>query len=367
MKRFPVLKSLSFLWLMMLGLLTTGCDSSQFYYQAAKGQWQILNARQPIKDLLEDNETPGETKQRLKWVLEARAFAETSLQLPIGEAYTSFVALDHPYVVWNVFATQAYSMEGKSWCYPIAGCVTYRGYFDEAAAVAYANQLASAGMDTYVGGVTAYSTLGWFEDPVLSTFLYGDEIRLKALLFHELGHRKLYVQDDSVFNESFATAVELIGVQQWLANRQSSHQFETFIARLKRKDEFVELVLKHRELRADLYGSTLPIPEKEAKKQALISQLREEYLQLKVRWGGYNGYDEWFEGSLNNAQLSTVATYNSLLSGFLALYQGQGQDIAAFYSACQALVDLSKKDRHATLQELGASFKMNSLYSSISG
>lgn len=347
--------------------LILGCDSSQFYYQAAKGQWDILRARQPIPELLENAETPPDTKQRLAWVQEAREFAAESLQLPIGEAYTSFVALDNPYVVWNVFATPPYSMEGKSWCYPIAGCVTYRGYFSEASAVAYADQLADTGMDTYVGGVAAYSTLGWFEDPVLSTFLYADEIRLKALLFHELGHRKLYLQDDSVFNESFATAVELIGVQRWLATQQSSHQFEKFIERLKRKDQFVELVLKHRALRDSLYKSTQPSIEKEAEKQALINQLREEYQQLKAEWQGYDGYDGWFAGSLNNAQLSTVATYNSLLSGFLALYRKHDEDIAAFYKACHALEDMGKTERHTTLQELGASFKMNSLYSSISG
>ena len=339
--------------LLLLAALLSGCDLP-YYWQAAGGQWDLMQKRQPIDDLLADPTTPDATKARLRYSLAARAFALDALPLDDNGSYLDYVALDREYVSWNVFATTELSMDSHTWCYPIAGCVSYRGYFDEARAHRYADALAAEGYDTYVGGVGAYSTLGWFDDPVLSTFLARGDLSLAALLFHELAHQVLYVPDDTEFNESFATSIETILLERWIDAHDLHAQWPQYQAAKARQTQFVQLILRHQAQRRTLFEAGLPADQTRQRKHTLIAELRADYADLKAQWGGFSGYDQWFSGALNNAQLNTVAAYHGLLPGFLALYQQQQQRLPDFIEHCRSLAALSKEARHQRLIELAS-------------
>ena len=342
---------LKYLLILLATLALAGCDLS-FYWQAMRGQMDLLQRRQPIDQLLEQPSTPEALKQQLHYVLRVRTFAKDELQLDVGENYASYADLQRPFVVWNVFATQPLSMQNERWCFPIAGCVPYRGYFAETEAEAYANDLANEGLDTYVGGVPAYSTLGWFDDAVLNTFIGRDQLSLAALIFHELAHRTFYVADDATFNESFATAVESIGLQRWIKHAELKALEPAYTAAQARQQQFLDLVLKNRSEREQLFDSDLSDSDKLSRKQALLVQLKSDYAVLKSSWGDYNGYDRWFEGPLNNAQLSTVATYHQLEPGFLALYEQSGQDLGLFIQRCRLIAKRPQPERHSFLNQL---------------
>ena len=356
MFNYPSIKifRLKILFPVLVLITLPGCESTGYYYQIAEGHLKIMSAREPIEDLIDDTNRSDKERKQLKRVMEMRAFAASELSLPVDDHYSEYVDLKRNHVVWNVIAAPQLSMTAHQWCFPIAGCVNYRGYFAKADAQAYADQLASETLDTYVGGVAAYSTLGWFDDPVLNTFLYQGEAALAGLLFHELSHKLLYVKDDSVFNESFATVIEIEGLMRWLKVHSKSELLEKHLTKKARSQQFVTLVLKHRDYRKKLYQSELSSAEKLEKKHGLIALLREDYEQLKLSWGGYSGYDTWFEGPLNNAQLSTVATYNTLVAGFQALLQQNDNDLSRFYKACEALATQDKKSRHQHLKGLVA-------------
>ena len=198
----------------------SGC----YLLQAAGGQMEISAKREPIAEVIADAATPPQLRARLEYVANARDFASRELGLPDNESYRSYADLDRPYVVWNVFAAPEFSVEPRRWCFPIAGCVVYRGYFSEEAAQHYASRLRRRGDDAAVGGVAAYSTLGHFKDPVLSTMLGWSDAQLAATLFHELAHQVVYVPGDSEFNESFATVVEEAGLERWLTERRRSQE-----------------------------------------------------------------------------------------------------------------------------------------------
>ena len=337
--------------IIMFSLCLPGCESSRYYYQVAEGHIKIMAAREPIQHLIDNDTLPAKETKQLKRVMELRSYAETELQLPVDDHYSEYVDLKRPHVVWNVIAAPEFSMTPQKWCFPIAGCVNYKGYFSETDAKGYASQLESENLDTYVGGVAAYSTLGWFDDPVLNTFLFRGDASLAGLLFHELSHKLLYIKGDSVFNESFATTVEIEGLMRWLKTQSKDELLAKHLTRKKRHQQFIDLILQHRQLRITLYKSEIEDEEKRLKKQALISTLREEYQQLKEQtWGGYSGYDKWFEGPLNNAQLSTIATYNALVAGLQGLLEQNNHDLSAFYQQCKKLVDMDKKSRHAYLK-----------------
>ena len=337
----------------ILSLCLPGCESSRYYYQVAEGHIKIMVAREAIQDLIDNENLPAKEKIQLKRVMELRSYAETELQLPVGNHYSEYVDLKRPHVVWNVIAAPEFSMTPQKWCFPIAGCVNYKGYFSEADAKDYASQLESDNLDTFVGGVAAYSTLGWFDDPVLNTFLFRGDASLAGLLFHELSHKLLYIKGDSVFNESFATTVEIEGLMRWLKTQSKDELLAKHLTRKTRHQQFIDLILQHRQLRITLYKSALGDERKRQRKQALIATLREEYQQLKEQtWNGYSGYDKWFEGPLNNAQLSTIATYNALVAGFQGLLKQSNHDLSAFYQQCKELVELDKKSRHAYLKNI---------------
>lgn len=337
---------------LLSALALLGCEVP-FYWQAINGQWQLIQQRQSIAELLDSPDTPEQLKQQLSYGMEARSYAFQQLHLDNKNgSYQAYVDLHRAHVVWNVFATPALSMANHTWCYPIAGCVSYRGYFSEEKANAFAETLNQQGFDTYVGGVDAYSTLGWFDDPILSSFIDRTPLSLAALLFHELAHQTLYVKGDTVFNESYATAVEQILLNMWVSKQGLEDDWNRFQKAKKYRNDFLNLVIPHKSKREQLFSNALSENEKQHGKQALINQLQQEYEALKQSWGGYSGYDSWFQKGVNNAQLSTVATYHELTPGFHALFQETHDDLTAFIKRCHTLSKQSKDERHNTLIQL---------------
>jgi predicted aminopeptidase len=327
----------------------TGCASIRYYGQLISGQIHILNERQPIQQLLLQPDTPEKLKQKLKQVLQIRMFAKDRLFLPIKNQYLSFVNLERSFAVYNVFATPEFSFSPKTWCYPIIGCAVYRGYFSRKDAFNYAARLKVKGYDVYIGGVVAYSTLGWFNDPVLSTFINLSDIKLAALIFHELSHHLLYVSDDTTFNESFATAVEQESVRRWLMVQNRPKAYDDYMIAYRRQQQFVQLVLKYRKKLELLYARNIPVSEKRRDKAAEFENLKADYRLLKKQWGGYSGYDGWFNRKMNNAQLLSVATYNELVPAFLKLLKNCNDNLKPFYKECQELSKKPKKERRAYL------------------
>ncbi len=337
-------------------LLLTGCESLSYYHQAIAGQLSLLRQRQDIAAVLQDPALPVSTRQQLVLVQELRNFADQTLHLPVHRQYSTYVDLHRDFVVWNVFATPEFSRVPEQWCYPVAGCASYRGYFSEAAARDFALRLQQKGLDTYVGGVSAYSTLGWFNDPVPSSMLRRDDAQLAGTIFHELAHQLLYVSGDTAFNESFATLVEQDGQQRWLQTRPDASGQPQALAELlkdrQRQQQFVALVLPATAALGRLYQQALPVPEMRSRKAAIQTKLRQHYQQLKAGWDGYNGYDRWFAADLNNAQLSTVSTYNQWVPAFQELLQKQDGDLLRFYEAARQLSLLSPAERQQRLREL---------------
>jgi predicted aminopeptidase len=334
--------------LFVVGLVA--CETIGYYGQAARGQLTILWNREHISDLLADQDLPAELRQKLSTVLAIRQFATEDLLLPAGDSYLSYVELNRQHVVWNVFAAPEFSVDPVNWCYPVAGCVSYRGYFSEAGASNFARRLQQQGYDVYTGGVDAYSTLGWFDDPILSTVINRQDYQLASLIFHELAHQLVYVPGDTTFNESFATAVEQEGLRRWLDQQGDGGSLESARQESMRRQQFVELVIDFRERFATLYRQRVAPSLMRERKNALQEEMRTAYQELKAGWGGIGAYDRWFSSSLNNAQLSTVSSYNELVPALARLLQNQGGDLAAFYTRVGELADLSQEDRESRLQ-----------------
>jgi predicted aminopeptidase len=338
----------------LMAFALTGCSAAPYYWQAASGQLELWQKSRPIDDWLADPQTDDQLKARLKQVQEIRAFASGDLALPDNGSYRSYADLGRSYVVWNVFAAPELSLEPKEWCFPIAGCVSYRGYFAESDARIFADGLEGDGYDTYVGGVPAYSTLGWFDDPVPSTIIRYPDTEVARLIFHELAHQVVYVKDDTMFNESFATAVEQEGVKRWVEARSSPEKLAQFERAQARKHEFVALVLEYQGKLAAIYASTASDDEKRTRKAETIEAMRTAYAELKRSWGMPSGYDTWFAGPLNNAQIASVASYTEQVPAFQALLAREQGDMKRFYAAVKELAKLPKAERDAKLAEFGA-------------
>lgn len=344
---------LQFTVLLAVSGLLLACEAVSYYTQAARGQMAIIFSRQDIQQLLDSGSLPDATASRFREVLAIRDFAASELQLPVADNYSTFVELDRKHVVWNVFAAPEFSTELQTWCYPIAGCVSYRGYFSEDDAQRFAARLRDEGLDVYLGGVDAYSTLGWFEDSLLSTVLDRESHQLAGLIFHELAHQLVYVPGDTTFNESFATAVERAGVSRWLRANDQAGLLARAEQDRQRQQQFIALVTGYREKFADLYTEDLPVADMRAAKAALQEQMRADYQGSREQWNGYRGYDNWFDRSLNNAQLATVSSYNDLVPAFLALLAEQGGDFAAFYARVAQIAELDATERDALLASYG--------------
>lgn len=341
-------------FLLVCTLALSACDTLGFYTQAVRGQLGIISRREPIARLLEDPDTDPALKAKLEDIQAIRAFADEQLALPVNNNFSTYADLQRPFVVWNVFAAPEFSLESRNWCYPVAGCVTYRGYFSREAAVDYANKLEADGFDVYVGGVAAYSTLGWFADSVLNTVIERDRYRLAALIFHELAHQVVYVPGDTEFNESFATTVELEGLKRWLDANVSTAQARALTAKAalekRYQGEFVALVKTYVPQFEAVYASGQPAAVMRAEKAGLVEAMRRDYRQLKATWQGYDAYDGWFAGEINNAKLNTVATYFNRVPDFERILAEEGNDLPAFYRRIAALGKLSKPQRDDALQ-----------------
>ena len=340
------------LLIVLVCLLLTGCSELNYYRQAAAGQWHLLSQRRDIQELIAADQTPDPLRKQLALVQEIRDFASAELMLPDTRSYRSYADLERPYAVWNVVAAPALSVEPLSWCFPVAGCVPYRGYFDQEAAQRFARRLDDQGYDVHVYGVPAYSTLNWFDDPVLNTFIHYPEAHLAALIFHELAHQKLYIRDDGTFNESFAQAVEMIGVERWLRFRQQDASREAFDLYKSRQQQFVDLVLHTRQELDTLYRSDIPESEQLATKDELFSLFRQRYATLKQQWDGDGRFDNWVERPLNNSHFALLATYHSYVPAFFALLEQHDGDLPQFYQAAAKLAAMPTADRHAALQAL---------------
>jgi predicted aminopeptidase len=348
---FPIARRISsILWVLFLAVISLKCQSIQYYNQAIDGEMDILRARQSISKLVDDPATPTPLRQKLLYILSVRAFAEKNLHLPVNDHYLSYVGLDRPYVVWNVFAAPEFSLTPKTWCFPIVGCVTYRGYFSKQDADRFGDSLKPKGFDVYIGGAIAYSTLGWFDDPVLSTFLNLGEADTAALIFHELAHSVLYVSDDTAFNESFATAVALEGLRRWQAAGSDPAGYEKWLRKRRQHRKFTDLVLKYRTRLQNLYESNLPLCEKRNQKAALFDQMRSEFADLKSDSSDMAAYDGWFKYPLNNAQLISVATYYDWVPAFNAILSEAGGDLQKFYQKCRQLAKKQPVERNRILQ-----------------
>jgi predicted aminopeptidase len=348
--------------LLALALLLTGCQTCRYYSQAVRGQCQMWSRQRSIQSLLEDAGTPEPLQQRLRLVLDIREFAEKELRLHANGHYLRYADLGRRFAVWNVYAAPEFSLTPESWWYPVVGSLEYRGYFSEKEARRYAAKLEQQGFDVYVGGVTAYSTLGWFRDPVLNTFIHDNDADLAELLFHELAHQRLFVAGDTDFNEAFATAVAEEGLRRWMEARRDPAAMEQYRASTRRTEQFVHLVAEAREKLKAIYehDSALP-PEQQREnetarrrvKQRVLEELRQGHAKLKDGWGGRNDYDAWFSQSLNNAQLNTVDTYHHLVPAFRRLLREHGGNLERFYQAAAALGKLKEEQRQARLNQLG--------------
>ncbi len=345
-------KILAVFWGLFFSVAFPGCQTVKYYSQAISGQHRILQSRQPISKITADPNSSEILRQRLTFIMDVRAFAEDELQLPVANNYLTYVDLKRPYVAWNVTATPEFSLVPKTWCYPFVGCAAYRGYFSEADALQYADSLKNQTYDVHVGGVTAYSTLGWFDDPVLSTFIHRSKASSAALLFHELAHQVLYTPDDTTFNESFATFVEQEGLRRWQKASDNSAIYSEYLNNYRRQQQFVRLVLEYRQKLEVLYQTDLVPAQKRIEKASILDDLRNEFNHLKTKQIGLAAYDDWMNRPLNNAKISGVVAYHDFVPAFSKILAEKDGNLAPFYEACRQLAQKKKDERHRILKDV---------------
>jgi predicted aminopeptidase len=321
-----------------------------YYLQAIHGEFQLLAHRQSIDKLAARPQTPAKLRQQLQLVQALRAFAQKELKLPVDGDYDKYVDVHRKYVVWDVQAAPELSLQSKVWRYPFVGSLAYRGYFSEKSARDYGSRLAKQGFDVYVDGVDAYSTLGWFKDPLLNTFIDDSEPELAELLFHELAHKRVFAAGDTDFSEAYATTVGQEGARLWLRSKGASDLLAKYDAAIERDDQFVHLVKATRDRLEKVYGGKAGKDELRRQKQHVFDDLRFQYDVLKGRWGGYSGYDDWFGHDLNNAKLNTVANYYDYLPGFRRLLQQNGGSMEKFNAAVERLSKEPVDQRHQKLR-----------------
>ena len=349
------------LWAVGISVLLAGCASVGYYWQSVSGHLNLMNAARPVNEWLADAQTPESLKARLAMSQRIRSFAVTELKLPDNPSYHRYADLRRSAVVWNVVAAPELSLTLKTWCFPVVGCVGYRGYFNESEARAEAEQLKTQGLEVSVYGVPAYSTLGWMNwaggDPLLSTFINYPEGELARLVFHELAHQVVFAAGDTMFNESFATAVERLGSQRWLATHASSAARTQYAGFDQRRQEFKALALATRRELAAIYSAgneskealAQTKPEQVAMKNIAMQNFRDRYAQLKASWDGFAGYDPWVARA-NNAAFGAQAAYDELVPGFEALFAHEGEDWQRFYDAVRRLAELPQAQRHQALK-----------------
>lgn len=344
--------------LLLVGLLG-GCTSIGYYWQATLGHGELLMKAKPVDDWLADPSTPEALRQRLGRAQDMRRFASTTLGLPDNASYTRYADLGRPALLWNVVAAPALSLSPYQWCFPVAGCVSYKGFFNHELAQQEAKTLEQQGLEVRLYPVPAYSTLGWSNwlggDPLLNTFLGGSEAHLARLIFHELAHQRVYVKHDSAFNEAFASAVEQLGGQMWLQAHATAEQGRQDAQSQARQMAFRELTRSTRQSLHDIYAAyqrgQIQQTEALARKQNAMAQFRMQYAQLKGQWQGYAGYDAWV-AQANNASFVSQATYEKWVPAFTHLFEQQNRQWPLFYDAVARLAELPPKERQQALERL---------------
>ena len=347
--------------LLLLGVLQlAACAGPTYYAQAIGGHLELMRQREPVTEVIDSGdqgpgpgaETGPGLRQKLILSQEIRSFGASRLGLPDNGSYTQYVATGRDAVTWNVVATPEFSLTPRRWCFLFAGCLPYRGYFEQASADRFAERLAADGLDVAVSGASAYSTLGWFEDPLLDTMLrYGEE-RLAAIIFHELAHQRLYVEGDAAFSESYASFVEEEGVALWLRESGRSDRLPAWRQERAAARQFDAILRQARSLLAEVYASDQSPGAKRHAKDAAFAALRADYRALvNEHWGGHDHFGGWFENELNNARLALLDTYRAGLCAFAALYREAGEDMRGFHELAAAKAALDRKARHAWLEQ----------------
>ena len=337
---------------LLLVLCLTACSGPSYYLQAMSGHKKLMRSRQDIQSLLNDPATPDELAGHLKTAEEIKGFAQDQLGLPIDGSYSSYVEVEGEALVWNVVATGEFSLQPKKWCFPVAGCVPYRGFFVQQKARESADRLSQKGMDVIVSPAAAYSSLGWFNDPLLSTMLSGSESRLAAYLFHELAHQRLYVKNDGLFNEGYASFVEEAGLRSWLEFRQQPDELQDWQQLQEVSRDFTGLVGKTRVKLATLYLSDETEAYMRQKKADIFTALEDGYHQLSdEKWQGKRYYSSWFKGPLNNARLALYNTYEGSLCAFQGLWDQSGGDWQKFHRLAEQKSRLKKEERQEWLKQ----------------
>jgi predicted aminopeptidase len=329
--------------LTLIGASLNGC----YLLESAQGQLALMSKRRPIARVVADPATPARVRTQLESVAQIREFASRALHLPDNGSYRTYADVRRPYVVWNVVAAPEFSVDPKEWCYPIVGCVAYRGYFVERRARAFAAALQRRGFDVSVDGVAAYSTLGHFDDPILNTMIGWDDVELASIIFHELTHQMIYIANDADFNEALATTVEDEGVRRWLESLGRSGELSRYELEEQRSLEVVGLLARTREELRALYGSGIDPARMRERKAAALAALRESYAHLVQGWGPHPPFESWFKGEINNAHLASVATYYDCLPGFRRELAAAGGNLDAFYRRVRELGKLDQKKRDA--------------------
>lgn len=343
---------LSLSLLVIAGLLNTACTSIAYYSQSVKGHLEVWWPQTPIEEIVNNPQTPASLKTKLITAREIRSFASSDLLLPDNDSYTAYTDLGRPHVVWNIVAAPEFSLTPKRWCYLVVGCLSYRGYFSKEDALAYSKSPELEGHDVSVGGVSAYSTLGWFDDPLLNTMIHWSDRQLAGLIFHELAHQVVYIANDTSFNEAFASAVERIGVAQWLA-KQTSTEIDEYLGFLKQQEAFRELLLETRSELKTIYEAPIDNEEKRQKKVAALEYLKNQYEQAKQSWPNPQAFDNWFNRPVNNARLVASMTYLEKIPAFYALFIQSGKNWGKFYSQVKIFEDMDQASRDKEIKKLG--------------
>lgn len=337
-------------FLLAIALPLSACSTIGYYAHLAHGEYSLMRAREPIDKVIADPETDPGLKAKLELAEQARAFASDHLKLPRNASYTRYADLHRAYATWNVFATEEFSVEAIKHCFPLVGCIGYRGYYDHARAEQEASRLQKQGYETYIGGSTAYSTLGWFADPILNTMIRWGDDELVGTIFHELTHQKIYIKDDTAFNESLAMFVQQEGLQQW---RELHGLPRAEAVEQKHDDQFTAIVLRTRDRLKALYASGLPKEEMRRRKQEEFERLRGDYFHLRdAEWHGDGIYDSWINSGINNAKLAPFGLYNTWVSAFAALYKNENGDWSKFLDAAAAIGKLDAEARRRALRDL---------------
>jgi predicted aminopeptidase len=325
----------------LIACVSGGC----YLLQSAQGHLSLMAKRRPIGAVIENSGTSPSLRAQLVSVTSIRNFASRELKLPDNGSYRMYADVGRPYVVWNVVAAPEFSVDPKQSCYPVVGCVAYRGYFVEKRARRYAAQLQTRGFDVVVGGVAAYSTLGHFDDPILNTMTGWNDVELASIVFHELTHQLLYIANDASFNEALATTVEEEGVRRWLEQQGRDQDLAQHLLEQQRYVQVIELLNATRAELREVYSSGLPVEQMRAKKAQTLAQMKEAYAQLKAQWGGRAPFDAWFGADINNAHLASIATYYTCVPGFQRELASVGGDLPAFYIRVRELAKMDRKER----------------------